>query len=85
MRPGQKLPKHAEELDGIDKAAILLLSLEHDAAGAVLRELSTEMVEEVTRVLASLGEVPKDLSEEVVEEFYSLRLASQYAKEGGLD
>jgi flagellar motor switch protein FliG len=85
MRVGKKLPSNVEDLGGITKAAILLLSLEHEAAGAVLKELPTDMVEEVTRQLASLGEVPRDLAEQVVEEFHSLRLASQYAKEGGLD
>ncbi|MDY7109692.1 MAG: flagellar motor switch protein FliG [Planctomycetota bacterium] len=85
MRPGQKLPSSIDELSGIAKAAILLLSLDHEAAGAILKELPTELVEEVTRQLASLGEVPRDLAEKVVEEFHSLRLASQYAKEGGLD
>jgi flagellar motor switch protein FliG len=85
MRPGQKLPNKIDELTGVTKAAILMLSLEHDAARAMLRELQTDMVEEVTRVLASIGEVPRDLAESVIEEFYSMRLASQYAKEGGLD
>jgi flagellar motor switch protein FliG len=85
MRPGQKLPSSVDELSGIAKAAILLLSLDHDAAGAILKELPTDLVEEVTRQLASLGEVPRELAEKVVEEFHSLRLASQYAKEGGLD
>ncbi len=85
MRAGQKLPKDSSELNGLVKAAILLLSVDHDSAGAMLKELSTEMVEDVTRTLASLGEVPKCLTEQIVEEFYSLRLASQYAKEGGLD
>ena len=43
------------------------------------------MVEEVTRVLASLGEVPEALSDAVIEEFYGLRIASMHAKEGGLE
>jgi flagellar motor switch protein FliG len=85
MRPGQNLPSNVDELSGTAKAAILLLALEHEAAGALLKELPTDMVEEVTRTLASLGEVPKELADAVVEDFYSLRLASQYAKEGGLD
>jgi flagellar motor switch protein FliG len=85
MRPGQRLPNHADDLSGVQKAAILVLALDHESAGSLLRELPTEMVEEVTRVLASLGEVPANLAEQVVEEFHSMRLASQYAKEGGLD
>jgi len=85
MRIAQKLPNNLEDLAGVQKAAILLLSLEHDSAGSMLKELPVEMVEEVTRVLASLDEVPRALSEQVIEEFYTLRLASQYAREGGLD
>ncbi|MHC5113487.1 MAG: flagellar motor switch protein FliG [Planctomycetota bacterium] len=49
MRPGQKLPNKVEDLTGVAKAAILLLALEHDSAGALLKELPSEMVEEVTR------------------------------------
>jgi len=85
MRLGQKLPENASELDGTVKAAILLLSLDHNAAGSILREMPSELVEEVTRVLASLGDVPAGLSQQVIEEFYNLRLAALSAKEGGLD
>ncbi len=85
LYPGQKLPTNVDELEGVVKAAIILLSLPHEVAGALLKQLSAEQVEEVTRTLASLGEVPGDLSERVVEEFYTLRMATLYAKEGGLD
>jgi flagellar motor switch protein FliG len=85
IRPGQKLPDKIEELDGTIKAAVLLLTLDHDSAGRLLKSLPTDTVEEVTRVLASLGEVPADLSMQVIEEFYTLRMAAQSVKEGGLD
>ncbi|MCA9296430.1 MAG: flagellar motor switch protein FliG, partial [Phycisphaerales bacterium] len=85
IRLGKKLPKNADDLDGLTKAAVLLLTLDYQAAGRLLREMATEHVEEVTRVLASLGEVPRELSGAVIEEFYYLRLATQYSKEGGLD
>lgn len=84
-RPGSRLPRSADELDGVVKSAILLLVLEPDQAGEVLKELPAETVEEVTRALASIGEVPKDLALSVISEFYTLSLASQHAKEGGLD
>lgn len=84
-RAREILPNNVNDLDGVEKAAILLLTLEHGSAGALLKELSTEMVEEVTRTLATIGEVPAPLAAAVVEEFYAMRMASQYAKEGGLD
>jgi flagellar motor switch protein FliG len=85
IRPGQKLPDKIDELDGTIKAAVLLLTLDHDSAGKLLKSLPTDTVEEVTRVLASLGEVPAELSMQVIEEFYTLRMAAQSVKEGGLD
>ncbi len=84
LQPGQPLPKDLDKLDGIVKAAIILLSLDHDVAGELLKHLPTAMVEEVTRALASLGDVPAELSEKVIEEFYALRMATVHAKQGGL-
>ena len=81
----KKLPTEITEVNGVQKAAILMLTIEHEAASTVLRQLTTEMVEEVTRALASIGEVPRELSEAVVEEFYALRMATRYTKEGDLD
>ncbi len=84
LQPGQPLPNDLDKLDGIVKAAIILLSLDHDVAGDLLKHLPTAMVEEVTRALASLGDVPSELSEKVIEEFYTLRMATVHAKQGGL-
>ena len=85
FQSGQKLPGNPDDLDGVVKAAIVLLSLDHDVAGDLLKNLPTKMVEEVTRALASIGEVPADVSDRVIEEFYTLRLASMHAKQGGLE
>jgi flagellar motor switch protein FliG len=85
LRPGQKLPDKIEELDGVTKAAILLLTLDHATAGGLLKTLPTETVEEVTRTLASLGEVQAEMSMQVIEEFYGLRMAAQHVREGGLE
>jgi flagellar motor switch protein FliG len=82
--PGQPLPTDPDKLDGVVKAAIVLLSLDHDVAGELLKHLPTEMVEQVTRALASLQDVPPELTEHIVEEFYSLGLATVHSKQGGL-
>ena len=85
LAPGNKSAKDFEDLEGVVKAAIILLSLDHDVAGDLLKHLPTGMVEEVTRALASLGDVPVEVSERVVEEFYTIRMASLYVKSGGLE
>ena len=84
LQPGEPLPKDVDKLDGVVKAAIVLLTLDHDVAGELLKHMSAEVVEEVTRALASLGDVPPELSEKVVEEFYELRMANMHVKQGGL-
>jgi len=79
------LPTDPSQLSGVQKAAILLLNLSQDAAGAMLKSLPAETVEEVTRALASIGQVPTSLSSAVIAEFYGLRMAHQYSKMGGLE
>jgi flagellar motor switch protein FliG len=82
---GERLPNSIAELDGITKAAILLLSLDTESATLLLKNMDSERVEEVTRELAKLGRVPSKMVRDVIEEFYGLSLAYQYQNEGGLD
>ncbi len=79
-----KLPPSIDELSGVTKAAILVLSLETDPASAMLKMLAPESLEDVTRELAGLGDVPPELRAAVIEEFYTVSLAHQFSNEGGL-
>ncbi len=83
-RANEPFPEDLSELDGVTKAAILLLSVGADSAASVLRHMPAERVEEVTRSLAGLGRVPDRIQNAVVEEFYSISIATQYANEGSL-
>ena len=69
---------------GITKAAILLLALDREVSAAVLRKLDQDTVEEITREIAHLDRVDPEIRGKVVEEFYNLALASQYAQSGGI-
>ncbi|GAB5495951.1 MAG: flagellar motor switch protein FliG [Phycisphaerales bacterium] len=84
-RPHETLPTDPSELEGLTKAAILILTLDAEKAAWVLKSMDAEAVEEVTRELAGLGQVPTPLQRAVVEEFYSTALAMQSANEGNLD
>lgn len=84
-RPGEKLPDNPADLDGVTKAAVLLLAIGSDDAATLMKQLPQEFVEAVTRELASLGRIPPALSSAVVEQFYNLTIASQYDNAGSLD
>ncbi|GIK19836.1 MAG: flagellar motor switch protein FliG [Leptolyngbya sp. PLA2] len=84
-KPHDKLPSSPHELEGLTKAAVLLLAVGPEKAGVVLAKMPPEAVEEVMRELASLGRAPPELIAGVVEEFYGLTIASQYAREGNVD
>jgi len=84
-RPHDTLPEDVSDLDGITKAAVVLVTVGADKASALLAKMSEEAVELVMREVAALGRVPAGLKSQVIEEFYSLSIANQYASEGNLD
>jgi flagellar motor switch protein FliG len=73
------------EITGVRKSAILLLTLEQEQAAEILKRLPAEAVEEVSREIASLGEIGAELRKQVFGEFYSTALANAYVSEGGLE
>src|SRR5437016_5011086 len=75
----------AGELTGLRKTAILMLSLDQDQAAEILKLLPRDAVEEVSREIASLGEIPTASRKDVFGEFYNLALANSYVSEGGLE
>ncbi|MEQ9459581.1 MAG: flagellar motor switch protein FliG [Phycisphaeraceae bacterium] len=74
-----------EDLDGFKKAAILLLALDEEASSILLQQLTPKGVEEVTRELASVGDIPPKVRDGVLRQFYDLAVANTWAREGGLE
>ena len=73
-----------DEIPGLRKVAVLLLALQQDTAAKVLRRMSREMVEDISREIASIDSVHPELRRRVVREFYNLVLARRYVDMGGL-
>ncbi len=73
------------ELSGVRKSAILVLTLEQTVATEILKHLDENQIEEISREIAGLGPVTQRMRDEVVNEFYQLALARSYADEGGWD
>ncbi len=81
------MPAIAEktELTGIRKAAILLVALGDTASAELVRRLSEEEVQMVSREVARINTITSEQVEAIVEEFYQTSMARDFAIKGGLD
>lgn len=73
-----------EELSGIEKAAILLISLGPDKSVNVFKHLKEDEIEQLTLEIANTRSVSAARKEQVLDEFYEVCLAQQYIAEGGI-
>ena len=62
-----------------------MVSLPSEVASAMLAQLSTDDIERVSLEIAHLGEVPSELRNKIVDEFYQTSMARRYMEEGGMD
>ncbi len=77
--------KRASELTGLQKAAVLLITLGPDKSSKVFKYLKDEEIEQLTLEIANTRSVSQALKEEVLDEFYEVCLAQQYISEGGIN
>ncbi|SFH63180.1 flagellar motor switch protein FliG [Pseudobutyrivibrio sp. OR37] len=73
-----------EDLNGVQKAAILLIALGPEKSAQIFKHLKEEEIEELTLEIANTRSISPALKEEVLEEFYQVCLAQQYIAEGGI-
>jgi flagellar motor switch protein FliG len=72
------------ELDGLQKAAVLLITLGPEKAANIFKHLKEEEIERLTLEIANTRSVSPSQKEEVLNEFYEVCLAQQYIAEGGI-
>ncbi|MBO7356229.1 MAG: flagellar motor switch protein FliG [Lachnospiraceae bacterium] len=72
------------EISGIQKAAILLITLGPERSAGIFKHLKEDEIEELTLEIANTRTVQPDVKEAVLEEFYGVCLAQQYIAEGGI-
>ncbi|MBR0171925.1 MAG: flagellar motor switch protein FliG [Lachnospiraceae bacterium] len=71
--------------NGMQKAAILLISLGPEKSSQLFQHLKEEEIEELTLEIANTRSVTSQVKEAVIEEFYGVCLAQQYIAEGGIN
>ncbi|HPD34535.1 MAG TPA: flagellar motor switch protein FliG, partial [Candidatus Kapabacteria bacterium] len=75
----------AKDLNGKQKAAILLMSMDVDVASKIFKEMDMQEVESIALEITNLKDVPANVVEDVIEEFYELMMASSFMLEGGIE
>ncbi|MBR1700970.1 MAG: flagellar motor switch protein FliG [Lachnospiraceae bacterium] len=73
-----------QEITGIQKAAILLITLGPERSAGLFKHLKEEEIEDLTLEIANTRSVTPQVKDEVINEFYEVCLAQQYIAEGGI-
>ncbi len=76
--------KQEQEMSGIQKAAILLISLGPEKSATIFKHLKEDEIEQLTLEIANTRSVSPQTKEEIINEFYEVCLAQQYIAEGGI-
>ncbi|MES1254958.1 MAG: flagellar motor switch protein FliG, partial [Acidobacteriota bacterium] len=58
-----------QNLSGARKAAILIMALGEESSASVFKHLQESEIEQIVREVASLGQVPPEVGEQVLDEF----------------
>jgi len=73
-----------EELNGLEKAAVLLIALGPEKSSSIFKHLKEDEIEELTLEIANTRSISPAVKERVIDEFYEVCLAQQYIAEGGI-
>jgi len=74
-----------QNLNGLRKAAILLVLLGDEAASAIYQGLPPSELSRLTQEIAELGYVSPEVASSVLREYNRLTLTQEYLAQGGLD
>lgn len=72
------------EISGVQKAAVLLISLGPEKSASIFKHLKEDEIEQLTLEIANTRSVSPATKEQVLDEFYEICLAQQYIAEGGI-
>ncbi|MEW6653765.1 MAG: flagellar motor switch protein FliG [Bacteroidota bacterium] len=86
MKPNKHaLAVSKEEVTGLQKAAMLMVALNVEAASSVLKHLDPSDVELITAEISKVKNVSSKTVDTVIFDFYNMVTAREYVLEGGLD
>ena len=72
------------DISGIQKAAVLLISLGPERSASIFKHLKEDEIEQLTLEIANTRSISPATKDQVMDEFYEICLAQQYIAEGGI-
>ncbi|MGL5150846.1 MAG: flagellar motor switch protein FliG [Clostridium sp.] len=73
------------KLTGVQKAAILFITLGPEASSGILKKLPESEIQKITYEIANITSVKSEQKEEILNEFLQINKARDYILEGGMD
>ncbi len=80
----QKAKRVADDISGLRKSAILLISLGEEVSSKIFKKLSDYNIEALSAEIAQTGTVTAEEKQKVLEEFYEMMSLRGYISQGGL-
>lgn len=78
------MARNSGDISGIQKAAILLISLGPERSASIFKHLKEDEIETMTLEIANTRSISPATKDQVMDEFYEICLAQQYIAEGGI-
>lgn len=74
-----------KKLTGIQKAALLFITIGPEAASGIMKKLPENEIQKITYEIANITTVSSEQRQEILSEFLEINKAKDYLVEGGLD
>ena len=75
----------SEKLTGIQKAAILFITLGPDASAGILKKLPERDIQKIIYEIANINSVKSEQKQAILDEFMEMNKAKDFLLEGGID
>ena len=79
------LARDTSKLTGVQKAAVLFITLGPEASSAILKKLPESEIQKITYEIANITAVSSEQREVILNEFLEMNKARDYILEGGMD
>ena len=79
------MAKDDRKLTGVQKAAILFITLGPEASSGILKKLPESDIQKITYEIANITSVTSEQRESILNEFLQINKARDYIIEGGMD